>query len=104
MQATTGFAWLATNPSPKRDYALYLGRGTVSAVRTTQDLNWMLTGKRWGRDEAGEAAGTGGPALLNSQTCASSIFWTSLLPIAPTRCSTTWPPLKSSKVGMPRTL
>ena len=26
-----------------------------------QDLSWMLTGKRWGRDEAGEAGGTGRP-------------------------------------------
>jgi len=31
-----------------------------------QDLNWIPTGKRWGRDEAGGAFGTDGPALLNS--------------------------------------
>ncbi len=36
--------------------------------------------------------------------CPSSIFCTSLLPTAPTFCSTTLPPLKSSSVGMPRTL
>jgi hypothetical protein len=66
MPATTGFAWLATNRSPKKGYALYPGRDTASAVRIMQDLIWILTGKRWGRDEADGASGTEGPALLNS--------------------------------------
>ena len=37
-------------------------------------------------------------------TCGSSIFCTSDFPMAPTRCSTTLPPLNSNRVGMPRTL
>jgi len=45
-------------------------------------------------------AGSHRDRLLNpAQTCESSIFWTSDLPMAPTRCSTTWPPLNNSKVG-----
>src|SRR5262249_39529361 len=37
-------------------------------------------------------------------TCESSIFCTSDFPTAPTRCSTTWPPLNSKSVGIPRML
>ena len=37
-------------------------------------------------------------------TCASTMRTTSDLPTAPTRCSTTFPSLNSSKVGMPRML
>ena len=36
-------------------------------------------------------------------TCSSSIFWTSLFPVAPTFVATSWPPLNSSIVGIPRT-
>jgi hypothetical protein len=61
----TGFATWCDEPIAEK-YALYPGRDTASAVRTMQDLNWILTGKRWGRDEAGGAGGTLGPALLNS--------------------------------------
>src|ERR1019366_480381 len=37
-------------------------------------------------------------------TCGSSIFCSSDFPMAPTRCSTTLPPLNNNNVGMPRTL
>ena len=46
-----------------------------------------------------QSAAAGAPVSI----CSSSIFCTSPLPVAPTFVATSWPPLNSSSVGIPRT-
>src|ERR1035437_1419599 len=71
MPATMASAWFATSRLPKKSCARYPGRGTASPARRMPHWNWVLTGKRWGRDEAGGAAGIDQPRPAELQTRAA---------------------------------